>query len=49
MATGTVHALASSPGLREEGGRPGIHCMRMRNDFHIIYRKSFRTPIPTTC
>ena len=41
--------LASSPSLREEGGRPSIHCMRMRNDFHIIYHKSFRTPIPTTC
>ena len=45
--------LASSPGFREEGGRPGIHCMRMRNDFRTIYRtsksKSVRTPIRTTC
>ena len=33
--------LASSPGLlRGEGeGRPGIHCMRMRYIFRIIYRK----------
>ena len=34
-------SLASSPGLlRGEGeGRPGIHCMRMRYIFRIIYRK----------
>ena len=33
--------IASSPGLlRGEGeGRPGIHCMRMRYIFRIIYRK----------
>ena len=43
--------LASSPGLlRGEGeGRPGIHCMRMRYIFRIIYRKSARTLILTTC
>ena len=32
-----------------EERRPGIHCMRMCNDFRIIYRKSVCTPISTMC
>ena len=45
------YSLASSPGLlRGEGERrPGIHCMRVRYIFHIIYRKSVRTLIPSMC
>ena len=43
--------IGSSPGLlRGEGeGRPGIHCMRMHYICRIIYHKSVRTLIPTTC
>ena len=29
--------------------RPGIHCMCMCNNFHIIYCKSVSIPIPTMC
>ena len=44
-------SLVPRPSRGARGGerRPGIHCMRMRNDFRIIYRKSVRTPISTTC
>ena len=43
--------IGSSPGLlRGEGeGRPGLHCMRMHYICRIIYHKSVRTLIPTTC
>ena len=47
---GLVRAsLVPRPSEGEGEGRPGIHCMRMHYIFCIIYRKSVRTLIPTTC